>query len=170
MSKAFWSHFKHFGRLLRKKLVCSGSVSHSQQTWWKSSHPARCKTRHTGKFSSKPMFRHYWQVGCGQTAMFSPSVRGRGWGGRRKRYLTNTTYQLFKTLIPLRRPELIHSLQGQIIFPKSPTQQKFAWRTDILRNRSIGCPWTEDKELRSKDVERPTVVFVLFVPSTSKSS
>ena len=95
MSKAFWSHFKHFGRLLRKKLVCSGSVSHSQQTWWKSSQLARCKTRHTGKFSSKPMSRHYWQVGCGQTAIFSPSVRGRGWGGRRKRYLTNTTYQLY---------------------------------------------------------------------------
>ena len=28
-----------------------------------------------------------------------------------------------------------------IISSTSPSQQKFAWRTDILRNRSIGCPW-----------------------------
>ena len=102
MSKAFWSHFKHFGRLRRKKLVCSGSVSHSQQTWWKSSQPARCKTRHTGKFSSKPMSRHYWQVGCGQTAIFSPSVRGRGVGGEGEKgiwQIPHTSYS--KHPIPL---------------------------------------------------------------------
>ena len=32
------------------------------------------------------------------------------------------------------------SFQGHIISPKSPSPQKFAWR-DILRSRSIGCPW-----------------------------
>ena len=32
------------------------------------------------------------------------------------------------------------NFQGHIILSKSPSQQKFAWRTDILRNRSIGCP------------------------------
>ena len=42
---------------------------------------------------------------------------GRGEGeGRRKRYLTNSTYQLFKTSVPLRHPELTHSFQEQIIF------------------------------------------------------
>ena len=29
--------------------------------------------------------------------------------------------------------------QGHIVFSKSPSLQKFVWRTDILRNRSIGC-------------------------------
>ena len=27
-------------------------------------------------------------------------------------------------------------------FSKSPSQQKLAWRTNILRNRFIGCPWS----------------------------
>ena len=36
------------------------------------------------------------------------------------------------------------SSHGHIISSTSPTQQKFAWRTDLLRNRSIGfpCPLT----------------------------
>ena len=37
ISKAFWSHFKYFRRLLGK----NESVPHSQQDWWKSSQPAR---------------------------------------------------------------------------------------------------------------------------------
>ena len=32
------------------------------------------------------------------------------------------------------------STQGHIVFSKSPSLQKFVWGTDILRNRSIGCP------------------------------
>ena len=32
------------------------------------------------------------------------------------------------------------SFQGHITRSKSPSQQKFAWRTDTLRNGSIGCP------------------------------
>ena len=35
------------------------------------------------------------------------------------------------------------SFQGHIITSTSPSQQKLAWRSDILRNRSIGCPCTE---------------------------
>ena len=33
------------------------------------------------------------------------------------------------------------SFQGYIISSTSPSQQKFRWRTDNLRNRFIGCPW-----------------------------
>ena len=32
------------------------------------------------------------------------------------------------------------SFKGHTISFTSPSQQKFAWRTDILRNGSIGCP------------------------------
>ena len=43
-------------------------------------------------------------------------------------------------------------------FSKSPSQQKLAWRTNILRNRFIGCPWS-CKYLRWDKVNRiPSVV------------
>ena len=47
-----------------------------------------------------------------------------------------------------RHPELsisqhhFHLPSKEILFFQSPSQQKFAWRTDILRNRSTGCPWS----------------------------
>ena len=48
MNKVFWDYFKHFGRLLEKKL----SVPHSQQDRWKSSQPATLQpaTWLTGNF------------------------------------------------------------------------------------------------------------------------
>ena len=86
MSKAFWSHFKHFGRLLRKKLVCSGSVSHSQQTWWKSSQPARCKTRHTGKFSSQQTYVQTLLAGwVWSNSNVQPFSEGEGLGRKEKK-------------------------------------------------------------------------------------
>ena len=42
------------------------------------------------------------------------------------------------------------SFQGHILFSKSPSQQKFAWRTNILRNRSTGCPWKKKRKEKEK--------------------
>ena len=67
---------------------------------------------------------------------------GVGGGGvlEAKRFLTDSAQQLSYTSNHLRHPQF-SNFQGHIILSKSPSQQKFGWRTDILRNRSIGCPW-----------------------------
>ena len=54
---------------------------------------------------------------------FPPSF----WG---KKFLTNSAKNLF------RRPELS---KEKLIFANSESAKM--WRTDILRNRSVGCPW-----------------------------
>ena len=68
-----------------------------------------------------------------------PFSRGGGEGFR-----TNNP-QLFSTSNPRRHPELSFSQQHfhskHIFFFPQPSQPKFAWRTDIFSNRSIGCPW-----------------------------
>ena len=127
MNKDVWSYFKHFGRLLGKIF----SDPHSQQDWRRGSQPARCT------FSLQPDLLGSFPADVGHRAKFSPSG-GRG-GGRAKRFLTDSAQQLFYTSNHLRHPQF-SNFQGHIILSKSPSQQKFAWRTDILRNRSIGCP------------------------------
>ena len=93
MNKAFWSHFKHFGRLLGK-FICSSlparlmedqefpasKVHHNLQRDLLASFPANESPDITGQF------------GCGHRAKFSPSARG-----REGEFLTNSTYQLFET-------------------------------------------------------------------------
>ena len=71
-------------------------------------------------------------------------------GGEAKRFLTDSAQQLFYTSNHLRHPQF-SNCQGHIILSKSPSQQKFAWRTDILRNRSIGCPWSETNTVKAKE-------------------
>ena len=67
--------------------------------------------------------------------------------------LTNSTYQLFETpdpsdILNCLFPSNNFTFQGHIIFSKSPSQRKIAWRTDILRNRSIGCPWIQGRYIQ----------------------
>ena len=104
----------------------------------------------------------YWEVsqfGCDHTAKFNPSVLGEGVGRNgcglkakfnysvwRGGYVSEKRQcQLFWTPNLLRHPELSISQQHfpwkDINFSKSSSQQKVARRTDISRNRSIGCPW-----------------------------
>ena len=136
MNKAFWSHFKHFGRLLGKIYLLLNTrqpvrCTHNLQSDLLGSFPANESPDITGQF------------GCGHREKFSPSAGGREGGGG----LTNSTYQLFETpknQIPSDTlncifPSNNFTFQGHIIFSKSPSQQKIAWRTDILRNKSIGC-------------------------------
>ena len=141
MNKAFWSHFKHFGRLL--------------EDYWKSSQPARCTLNLQpdllGSFPADVCPDINGQFGCGQTAEFSPSGRGGGggwvatgnwvfsggWGGRGEwgrgfwQHIAAISDIKFLTTL---------SFQGHIITSTSPSHQKIARRTDILWNRSIGCP------------------------------
>ena len=126
-----------------------------------SSLPARLMKRFpTSKGHLQPDLLGSFPADVGHRAKFSPSGGGRGlignwvWpkgyihpfsgdgvgGGEAKRFLTESAQQLSYTSNHLRHPQF-SNFQGHIILSKSPSQQKFAWRTDILRNRSIGCPW-----------------------------
>ena len=70
------------------------------------------------------------------------------------------------------------SFQEHIISPKSPRQQKFAWRTDILRSRSIVCPWNSEVQIdvflkwtcyENRNLYRD-LFFVYLQPSVNKNS
>ena len=149
MNKDVWSYFKHFGRLLGK-FICSLL-------------PARLMKRFpASKGHLQPDLLGSFPADVGHRAKFSPSGGGGrglignwvwpkgyiylfsgdgvGGGGEAKRFLTDSAQQLSYTSNHLRHPQF-SNFQGHIILSKSPSQQKFGWRTDILRNRSIGCPW-----------------------------
>ena len=137
MIKAFWSHFKHFERLLAENFICSSLPARLIEV---SSKPS--------KVNLQPATR-LWKFSQ-QTLLTSLGVvRGRNspsqWVGRGKRLLTNNTCQLLHIKSP-RTPWIVFSpatlsFHGHIISSTSPSHQKLAWRTDILWNRSLGCPW-----------------------------
>ena len=114
MNKAFWSHFKHFGRLLEKKL----SGPHSQQVWWKSSQQARCT------YNQKPdLLGSFPEDVCpditGQLGVVIGQNSALQWAGvgevSDKQPIAAICQQYFK---------------GHIIFSKSSSQKK-----DCLKNR-----------------------------------
>ena len=148
MNKAFWNHFKHFRRLLGK--IClfltpsktDGRVPSQQSAPTTLVHPHLL-----GSFPGNESPDITGQFGCGHREISALQWGIVGGGGRVG--LTNSTYQLFETLKNQIPSDILNCLfpssnftfQGHIIFSKSPSQRKIAWRTDILRNRSIGCPW-----------------------------
>ena len=84
MNKAFWSHFKHFGRLLEKSYL----YHTPSKSWWKSSQQARytynLQSDSLGSFPEDArMSRHHRPVESGHRAKLSPSV-GRGGEGFRQ--------------------------------------------------------------------------------------
>ena len=105
----------------------------------------------TGKFPADVSPGTFSHFGCGQRTKFRPSVGERG-GGHSYPFMGEGKF-LTKKLMP----DILHIKSQQTptvkVFPatlsihrlitssKSPSQQKLAWRTDILRNRSIGHPW-----------------------------
>ena len=115
------------------------SVPHSQQDWCKSSQPSRCTYNLQPDLLGSFPADIIGQFGRGHRAKFSPSVEGGG-----KKFLTNSTC----TYTSYSRHEITLNtlnclfpsntlLPRNLIFLKSPSQQKFGWRTDVLRNRSI---------------------------------
>ena len=123
------------------------SVPHSQQDWWKSSQPTRCTYNLQPDLLGSFPADIIGQFGCGHRAKFSPSAEG----GEKS----------FWQIVHIRIPAILDTkssqtpwiacfpatlyFQGHLIFPKSPNQQKFARRTDILRNTSIVCPWRKSR-------------------------
>ena len=137
------------------------SVPHSQQDLWKSFQPARCT------YNLQPDLRESFSADvctdinfaslgvvigqysdvqwgrsgglrldndCGGRAQFTRSVGGRRGG---KKVSVNIA-----AILDVESPQT----------PTSPNQQKIARRTDILSNRSIGCPCTRASVLISRRV------------------
>ena len=150
MNNAFWSHFKHFGRLLGKIYLFlpsrktdgripsqQGAPTTCNLTLWEVSQPTYVQTLLTsfavviGKNSDLQ-----WAEGGGGGGLW---VFGRTMGvakgrnsplqwaeGRGKRFLINNTEQLFQTSNTFRNPELYFSQQ-------KPAKLR-------LKNRSNGSP------------------------------
>ena len=150
MKKAFWSRFKHFGRLLPKIYLFPTPGKTNERVPSQQGAPTTCNLS-------------YWEVsqfGCDHTAKFNPSVLGEGVGRNGCGLKAKFNYSVWrggyvsdKRHMPVildakspTTPWIVHfpatlSLERHINFSKSSSQQKVARRTDISRNRSIGCPW-----------------------------
>ena len=156
-TKAFWYHVKQFGILLVKIHLFltpsktdgrvpsqQGAPTTCNQTSWEVSQQTFVETLldilwpvwvwsqkiqlfSEGRWDSKSNW-------CGQRAKFNPL----SWGWRVSD--TKSRQTPWNVYFP---PTL--SIQGHINFPKSPSKQNITWRTDILRNRSIGCPSMQRK-------------------------
>ena len=111
----------------------------------------------TGKSPSKRMSRHYWpSLGVVTRHNSAPQWGGGGlsignwvWpkgdivlfpGGKQIVHSSCSRHQIPSDTMNCLFPNNTF-LPRTYYFSKSPSQQKFAWRADILRNRSIGCPW-----------------------------
>ena len=165
MNKAFWSRFKHFGRLLVKMyLFLTPSKT-----------DGRVPSQQGAATTCNLSYREVSQQKCVQTLLASlgvvigqNSAPQWGWGGGGLRAKFTPTvgggergywkYQIAAILDTKSRISRHHhqvelaqtpwmvcfpatlSFQGHIIFPDLPASKKFVWRKDILRNRSIGCP------------------------------
>ena len=149
MKNAFWSHFKHFWRLLEKIYLFpapSKTTYNLQLDSVLDSFPAdmlcpditgQFVCRHRAKFSSFSGSGVCVCIGEGRGAA---AARGLWQIARisysRLRIPSDTLNCPFPTNIFFPRT---------YFFSKSPSQHKFAWITDILRNRSIGYPWLDRK-------------------------
>ena len=180
MNKAFWSHFKHFGREIA---VNNLSVPYSQQDWWRVPSQQGVPTTYNLTYWEASGQQTYvqtllaslgvvirknsalqwgWGKGVdrklGVTKVRNSPLQWVGWGVEGERgfwQIANSSYSWHQipssssgrassdsnTFLPKFSFAVFSvSTQGQIAFSKSPSLQKFVWRTDILRNRSIGCP------------------------------
>ena len=68
----------------------------------------------------------------------------RGWGGGRFFWQITLVAPILQIKSP-QTPWIVFfpatlAFEGNIVSSTAPSQQNFAWRTHILRNRSIGCP------------------------------
>ena len=155
MNKAFEAVLSILGDGWEKR-----SVPHSQQDLWKSFQPARCT------YNLQPDLRESFsadvctdingQFGYGHRAIFRRSV-GEEWGIAVGQWLWRTggihpvsggrkggkkVSVNIAAILDVKYPQT----------PTSPNQQKIARRTDILSNRSIGCPCTRASVLFSRRV------------------
>ena len=110
---------------------------------------------HRAKFSSSVGVGGGGSIGpirCCQSAKFIPTVRGGGGGERVFWQIANSSYSRHQILSPSSGRASSDTmnclfpsntfLSRTYFFSKSPSQQRFVWRADILTNRSIGFPVT----------------------------
>ena len=86
MNEAFWSHFKHFGRLLGKKFICSSLPASLMEEFPASKVHLKRATWLTGKFPSRCMSRRYWPVWVWPKAKIYTFSGGGGGGEKAIRY------------------------------------------------------------------------------------
>ena len=96
----------------------------------------------TGKFPCRRMSRHHCPLWVWYKGEIHPYRRMMGAGISQIAQTSYSRHQIKSDNLNCQFPSnILGLLQGHIlIFLKSPSQQKFAWKTEILRNRSIGCP------------------------------
>ena len=140
MNKAFWNHYKHFGRLLGKWFICSSLLARLMEEFPASKVRLQPATWLTGTFSQQS----YVETLLASLGMVIGKNSARQW------QIVHTSYSRNQRTKSPQTPWIVYfpvtlslSFQGHIIFSKYPSQQKIAWRTDIKRNRSIGCPWKQ---------------------------
>ena len=144
MSKAFWSHFKHFGRFL-EKFKCSPRPTSSKSDGRVPSQQGALTTCNLTYWEvSQQTYVQTLLPSLGVVIEQNKALRwGRGGRGEGFWQIAPTTFKSPQTPLIVYFPATI-SFQGHINFPISPGQQKFAWGTDILSSRSIGYPWINE--------------------------
>ena len=133
MNKAFWTHLKHFGRLLGKIYQFLNPSKTDGRVPSQHGAPTTCNFI-TG------------QLGCGHRAKFLQWKGGGRGGGEEGKGVSDE--QHIAAIFDVKAPHTLWivyfqatlSFQGHTIFSKSPSQQNFAQITNILRNKSFGCP------------------------------
>ena len=140
MNKAFWKHFKRFGRLLGKWFICSSLPARLMEEFPASKVRLQPVTWLTGTFSQQS----YVQTLLASLGMVIGKNSARQWQIEHTSYLRHQRTKFPQTpWIVYFSVTLSLSFHDHIIFSKYPSQQKIAWRTYIKRNRSIGCPWKQ---------------------------
>ena len=126
-----------------EKFICSSLPVRLMGEFPASKKHLRPATWLTGKFPSRRMSRYYSPVWVwGDRVKFSLSVRGEGGGGAvaDKYHIPATLDNKSPQTACIDHLTAIIFLPRQYHFIKSPSQQKFDYRTDILRKRSTGYP------------------------------
>ena len=154
MNKAFWSHFKHFGRLLAKSYLFLTPGKTDRRVPSEQGAPTICNRLTYQEVSHQTYVQTLLAslgVVIGQNSALSLGKAVKVGGATIKNWVgTEVSDKWHIAAIPdikSSQPPCIAcfpgslSFQGHIFF-KSPSQQKLACRADILiRNRSNGCPW-----------------------------
>ena len=148
MNKAFWSHLKHFGRLLGKNNLFLAPSKTDGRVPSQQGAPTTCNLEVSQQTYVQTLLASLGVV-IGQNSALRGGLDRKLGVWPRKEELTASVegVKVSNTKSP-QTPWIVYfpatlltSFQGHKIFSKSPSQQKFASRTDILRIRSIGCPW-----------------------------
>ena len=114
------------------------------------------------------------EIECSQRAKFTTLVGGGG-GKEGKRGFWQIAHGSY--ILDMKSPQTTYisyfrarfSFRGHIISSKSPSQQKVAWRTNILRNRSIECPCFYHTDLGQNAVFQNFAIQIALIQYSGQS-